>query len=80
MTARDADPAFASKVYHQQYDDIRKCIACDTCGITLFGEGNLGCAVNAELGREGGYRLKPAITAKRVLVVGGGPGGWKQLG
>jgi len=70
-----ADAAFASKVYHQQYDDIRKCLACDTCALTMFGEGNLRCAVNTEAGREEEHRIKPAPKSKRVLVIGGGPGG-----
>jgi len=70
-----ADPAFASKVYNKQYGDIRKCIACGECGHTALVEGNLRCAVNAELGKEEEYRIKPAPEAKRVVVIGGGPGG-----
>jgi len=70
-----ADPAFASRVYHKQYGNIRRCIACCECMITSLVEGNLRCVVNPELGREEEYRIKPAPKAKRVVVVGGGPGG-----
>jgi len=70
-----ADAAFASKVYHQQYSDIRRCIACNTCMTKLFTEVNLRCTVNPEVGKEEEYRIKPAPTAKRVVVVGSGPGG-----
>jgi len=70
-----ADAAFASKVYHQQYSDIRRCIACNTCLTRLFTEANLRCTVNPELGKEEEYRIRPAPKAKRVLVIGGGPGG-----
>jgi NADPH-dependent 2,4-dienoyl-CoA reductase/sulfur reductase-like enzyme len=35
----------------------------------------LRCAVNAEAGREAEYAIKPAPVIKKVVVVGGGPGG-----
>jgi 2,4-dienoyl-CoA reductase (NADPH2) len=33
------------------------------------------CAVNARVGREAIYNIEPAADRKRVLVIGGGPGG-----
>ncbi|MEE8174879.1 MAG: FAD-dependent oxidoreductase [Dehalococcoidia bacterium] len=38
-------------------------------------EEGICCTVNAALGREREYELKPAERSKKVLVVGGGPGG-----
>jgi len=38
-------------------------------------EANLRCTVNPELGKEAEYQIKPATKAKRVMVIGGGPGG-----
>jgi 2,4-dienoyl-CoA reductase (NADPH2) len=34
-----------------------------------------GCSVNPRAGREAEYPLEPAAIAKKVLVIGGGPGG-----
>ncbi len=70
-----ADAAFVSKVHEKKYDDIRKCIACNHCVSDLMIEKNLRCTVNPEVGSEDPYRIKPAPKTKRVLVIGGGPGG-----
>jgi len=70
-----ADAAYVSKVYQQQYDDIRRCIACNHCVSQLLAEVNLRCVVNPELGKEEEYRVKPATRVKKVVVIGGGPGG-----
>ena len=70
-----ADPFFPSKVAQRQYSDIRTCIACNTCANSLFGEAPVRCAINAELGKEEEYQIKPAAKSKKILVVGGGPGG-----
>lgn len=69
------DPAFAAKVLSGQHEDIRRCIACNCCISNLFVNNNLTCTVNAELGKEAEYRIKPAAKAKRVVIVGGGPAG-----
>lgn len=69
-----ADAAFATKVYNQQHSEVRRCIACVNCITRLFTEG-LTCTVNPEAGRETEYQISPASRAKRVVVVGGGPGG-----
>jgi len=70
-----ADASLASKIYNKQYGDIRKCIACEHCVSHLMVEANLRCTVNPELGKEAEYQIKPATKAKRVMVIGGGPGG-----
>ncbi|MFC1929755.1 FAD-dependent oxidoreductase [Chloroflexota bacterium] len=70
-----ADPELPVKTYEGRYDDIRHCLACNTCILQLFRVDSLECAINAELGHEEEYRLKPAGRLKKVLVVGGGPSG-----
>lgn len=70
-----SDAAFASKVYNKQDKSIRRCIACCECLVTALLEGGLRCAINAEIGKEKEYQIKPAAKSKKVLVVGGGPGG-----
>ena len=70
-----ADPLAPGKVLQNRLDDIRPCISCMTC----FDRGEhfqpVVCRVNAALGREREYAVRPASTRKTVLVVGGGPAG-----
>ena len=71
-----ADPLFPSKLIQGQHSDIRPCIACNTCADTLSGKEGLKCTVNAEAGKENDeYQIKRTNKPKKVLVVGGGPGG-----
>ncbi len=71
-----ADPLFPSKLIQGKPSDIRPCIACNTCPDTLSGEEGLRCAVNGASGKEKGeYQIKRTNKPKKVLVVGGGPGG-----
>jgi NADPH-dependent 2,4-dienoyl-CoA reductase/sulfur reductase-like enzyme len=57
-------------------EDITPCISCLTCldSATWRREG-IFCVVNPALGREREYELKPAVSPKKIVVVGGGPGG-----
>lgn len=68
-----ADPELPVKAMKGRFEDIRTCLACNTCQKTL--RTNLSCAVNAALGREETYRIVPVQRPKKVLVVGGGPAG-----
>ncbi|NLW90367.1 MAG: FAD-dependent oxidoreductase, partial [Syntrophomonadaceae bacterium] len=68
-----ADPELVNKVKEGRMEDIRPCLSCNNCNANLFGRYN--CSVNAAFGREGEYAIKPAEKSKRVLVIGGGPGG-----
>lgn len=74
-----ADPHFPRKAIMGQVDDICMCPACGRCYEDLFKlpMGPLMCTVNLAVGREKEFELglRPAIRGKRVLVVGGGPGG-----
>lgn len=71
-----ADPDMLKKVVSGRGGDVTPCIRCMTCldSILWRAEG-VCCTVNAALGREREYELKPAKSPKRVIVVGGGPGG-----
>ena len=69
-----ADPELPEKLRTRQTARIRACISCENC-IDSMETGNMSCAVNGLSGREGELSLEPARAPKRVLVVGGGPGG-----
>ncbi len=70
-----ADPAFVAKVKKGQLGGIRKCMACGECSAIPLFQATLLCAVNPELGKDAEYRITPAPRPKKVLVIGGGPGG-----
>jgi 2,4-dienoyl-CoA reductase (NADPH2) len=68
-----ADPEMPNKIAAGNLDDIRPCLACLKCmhGIPK----PVPCVVNASLGRESEYIVKPVEKKKKVLVIGGGPAG-----
>jgi 2,4-dienoyl-CoA reductase-like NADH-dependent reductase (Old Yellow Enzyme family)/thioredoxin reductase len=70
------DPYLPQKAQAGKIEDIRPCIYCLTCldSISWRREG-VCCVVNPTLGRERDFELKPAKSPKKVVVVGGGPGG-----
>ena len=72
-----SDPHVAKKVLEGRLEDIRYCIKCNYCYESgVIKKYQLGCSVNPELGREREYAITGKIPRpKRVLVVGGGPGG-----
>lgn len=70
-----ADPDLPLKAMDGKAEEIRRCIACNVCIDRLFWEKDIVCTVNPEVGREREFELKPAQVSKRVLVIGGGPGG-----
>lgn len=70
-----ADPKFPKKAEQGRFDDIRMCIACNTCMESIFRKGRVECLVNPSLGREKEMEFKAAEKPKKVMVVGGGPGG-----
>src|SRR5258705_10856194 len=74
-----ADPDMPRKAEAGRADDIRACIACNQACIGHFHLGfSISCIQHPETGRELAYGEKPrAARAKRVMVVGGGPGGLK---
>jgi 2,4-dienoyl-CoA reductase-like NADH-dependent reductase (Old Yellow Enzyme family)/thioredoxin reductase len=73
-----ADPDWAAKAKTGQEDQIRQCVSCNEGCIRrrVFMDLPIRCALNTEVGRFSRFRAKPIVgKAKRVLVVGGGPGG-----
>ena len=64
-----ADPFWPRKVKEGRVQDINYCIACNEC---LCGH---GCAINPLTCHEREYALTPPKKARKLLVVGGGPGG-----
>ena len=71
-----ADPDFPNKVKANNTDEIRYCIYCNEGCIKSVCEGeSIKCAVNPLAGFEGIRILKKVENAKRVLVIGAGPGG-----
>lgn len=70
-----ADPEMPIKAQEGRVDDIRICIACNTCMESIFRKGRVECLVNPALGREKQMAFHPAKILKKVMVVGGGPGG-----
>ena len=71
-----ADPELPKKAAEGRLDDIRPCLYCnEACAGNLSRMWHISCQVNAALGREREYEIKPAEKIKRVLIIGGGPGG-----
>ena len=70
-----ADPQMPNKARAGRFDEIQICIACNTCMQSIFKKGRLECLVNPVLGREKEMQIIPARKPKRVMVIGGGPGG-----
>lgn len=70
-----ADPEMPKKAQQGNLDDIRICIACNTCMESIFRKGRVECLVNPTLGREKEMEIRLAEKRKKVMIVGGGPGG-----
>ena len=74
-----ADPEFVIKTEQGRTDDIRACIACNQACIGHRLKGYpVSCIQHPESGRELAFYNKGLAPARRkVMVVGGGPGGMK---
>jgi len=70
-----ADPELPNKAREGRVDEIRTCIACNTCMQSIFKKGRIECLVNPMLGREREMAFIPPPNPRNILVVGGGPGG-----
>ena len=68
------DPEFPNKAARGEFEDIRQCVACNTCIDSLY-FGPIQCPVNPALGRERELGIVPVTEKKKVLVIGGGPAG-----
>ncbi len=71
-----ADPNLPKKAMNGDIKDIRPCISCDEGCIAQVYMGNrCGCAINPFCGFEDERSVKNTDDPKKVLVIGGGPGG-----
>ena len=71
-----ADPFLPRKVAENRDDEIVRCLRCFTCMAERAATSTRRCTVNPLIGRElEGDEIQPAPVKKKVLVVGGGPGG-----
>ena len=72
-----ADPELLHKVAEDRLEEIRPCVGGLLCLSRMFRNLPYICAVNPRLGHEvePEYELRPARVPKKVLVIGGGPGG-----
>ena len=74
-----ADPEIVNKAREGRGDEIRRCVGANQGCWRRLGT-NLSCTVNPAAGREltvGITVVKPAATPRKLLVIGGGPGGLK---
>ena len=76
--AHIADPYFVEKLREGREDDIRQCVGASYCLDRLYTGGGALCIQNAATGRERTMPHKISKGpngAKKVVVIGGGPGG-----
>ncbi|MFC1916909.1 FAD-dependent oxidoreductase, partial [Chloroflexota bacterium] len=71
------DPDLPNKAAEGKFEDIRPCLWCRVCGDIMLHikRSGIRCVVNAALGHEREYDITPAERRRRILVIGGGPGG-----
>ena len=71
-----ADPELPKKYKKKQFDDIRRCIACNQgCFDSLLNFKSVSCLYNVRAGRESELKIRKAKKKKKVMVIGGGPAG-----
>jgi 2,4-dienoyl-CoA reductase-like NADH-dependent reductase (Old Yellow Enzyme family)/thioredoxin reductase len=70
-----ADPDMPNKARDGRFEEIRNCIFCGFCQAAREAGSPAACSVNMGMGKEMDYKLEPAAKKKKVMVVGGGPGG-----
>lgn len=74
-----ADPDIVNKSRRGKADDVRPCLRCNVCGERPKDFFPVRCAVNPIIGRELEYRYIPPVQEKkRVVIIGGGPGGMES--
>lgn len=71
-----ADPELPRKAQAERDAEIRPCMACNQgCLANTFFDRPITCLTNGICGRELEFSTEKAPVSKRVLVIGGGPGG-----
>ena len=70
-----ADPELPNKLKAGRPELVRPCIYCYTCISQIFVRRGVRCAVNAQTGFEVERPIVVTPRRKKVMVIGGGPGG-----
>lgn len=71
-----ADPELPKKAKEGRFDEIKVCIACNQgCMDNVMQGLPITCLVNPGVGREAEVKKLKAKERKKVVIVGGGPGG-----
>ncbi len=72
-----AEPEMAIKLCNGRREEVRPCIRCndDCIGRILTRLTKISCSVNPATGFEKRFKLEKTTEPKKVVVVGGGPGG-----
>lgn len=71
-----ADAYVPDKIRKGHAEKIRPCLSChDGCMGRLATGGAVSCTVNPACGREEIYGIHPAVTKKKVMIIGGGIAG-----
>ena len=70
------DPYFPQKAFSGKKDQIVRCCRCFTCFGNYLSNRTYACAFNPVVGNEFESKFeRPKTTAKKVVILGGGPGG-----
>ena len=72
-----ADPEMVHKARQGRLDEVRRCVGSLNCLSRLFRDLPYTCTMNPALGHEyePEYNVTPAVTKKRIMIVGAGPAG-----
>jgi 2,4-dienoyl-CoA reductase-like NADH-dependent reductase (Old Yellow Enzyme family)/thioredoxin reductase len=77
-----ADPELPNKVAAGKLDEICPCIYCSQGCLRTFPypgkplpKWGVTCLLNPFCGQEGEMQIRPALKRKKVIIIGGGPGG-----
>lgn len=75
--AQLADAEFCNKAKENRFDEIVKCVGCNQGCFDMYLVPNqdISCLRNPSCSREREYEIKVCEAPKKVLVIGGGPGG-----
>ena len=75
--AHIADPHIVRKLIERREAEIRPCVGATYCLDRIYEAGEALCIHNAATSREATmpHQISPALKQRRVVVVGGGPGG-----
>jgi 2,4-dienoyl-CoA reductase-like NADH-dependent reductase (Old Yellow Enzyme family)/NADH dehydrogenase FAD-containing subunit len=69
-----ADPYLPEKAMRGRFEEIRPCLSCNKC-VESISRDTLECTVNPDIGKEIKREGLKKGLPKKILVIGGGPGG-----